>query len=635
MRILHVGNDLRDAELRTQLRADAPSLQLDTAATHHEATARLGEAETLPYDIVLTNAHLTDGDGLALLTDIRARSLPSAVMVIVDEGDDKTAAAALQAGADDYLIRRNGYLKSLPVMLENAVNLFRAETARRARQLTVLYAEPSEADAASTNRHLLKYAPHIRLDVVSTGFQVLERLAHPAGPNYDVILLDHRTPGMDALEVLKELQWRRSLDAPVVLVTRQGNEEAALQAVKLGASSYVVRNPGYLYELPVSLENAFYRAELTRKQIALAESEARFRAVLDNLPVGVLIQGPHAEITFRNPAAATLFGIQEPQLLGNTSYDSEWDVVQEDYSPYPVSTHPVAQAIATGKPVLHATMGVYRPATRDRVWLLVNAAPRSSPAGKVQEVICTFSDISERKHAEAALRESEAALRKSQEELRRLAGKLLSAQEEERGRLARELHDDLSQRLAALAIETGALRQLLKFPEPVAQKLQHIQDQISRLAADVHATSRQLHPSILDDLGLPVAIQSECSNFERREGIPLRFEYRDVPDKLPQETALCLYRVVQESLRNIGKHAAAKSGQVLLRGVDRGISVHVRDSGAGFDLAAIRAEHGLGLASMEERMRLIRGTFSIESVPGRGTVVTAWAPLPQPNGVAG
>lgn len=626
MRLLHVGNDPRDAELRRQLQASAPRFRLDTAATRHEATARLGDAETSLYDLVLTNARLADGDGLSLLTEIRARSLPLAVMVIVNEGDEKTA-AALQAGADDYLVRRNGYLESLPVMLENALDLFRAETARRARQLTVLYAEPNAADAARTHRHLLRYASHIRLDVVSTGFQVLERLAHPAAPNYDVILLDHRTPGMDALEVLKELRRRRSLDTPVVLVTRQGNEEAALQAVKLGATSYVVRNPGYLYELPVSLENAFYRAELTRKQIALAESEARFRAVLDNLPVGVLIQDPQAEITFCNAAAATLLGIPEEQLMGKTSLDSEWDVIHEDYSPYPGSTHPVVQAIAKGEPVLHATMGVYRRETRDRVWLLVNAAPRCSPAGNVQEVVCTFSDISARRRAEAALRESETALRKSQEELRRLAGKLLSAQEEERGRLARELHDDLSQRIAALGIETGALQHLVRGPEPVVQKLQQIQDQISHLAADVHATSRQLHPSILDDLGLPVAIQSECSNFERREGIPVRYEHRDVPEKLPQETALCLYRVVQESLRNIGKHSGAQNGQVLLRGVDRGISVDVSDSGAGFDPSAIREGHGLGLASMEERMRLIRGTFSIESAPGRGTKVRAWAPL--------
>lgn len=248
-------------------------------------------------------------------------------------------------------------------------------------------------------------------------------------------------------------------------------------------------------------------------------------------------------------------------------------------------------------------------------------------AGRITHGRSVCRDISERKKAQEALRRSEAALRKSQTELRALAGKLLSAQEEERRRLARELHDDLTQRLAGLAIEAGKLEQeLWARQHPMGERICAMKDRLVELSVDAHHMSRQLHPSILEDLGLIDAIEAECSRMSEREAIAATFLPKNVPIMLPRDISLCLYRITQESLRNVAKHAQARSATVSLNGVGDALLLSIQDSGVGFDPSKIK-DKGLGLASMEERVRLVQGSLSIRSQPGQGTTIEVWAPL--------
>jgi signal transduction histidine kinase len=222
----------------------------------------------------------------------------------------------------------------------------------------------------------------------------------------------------------------------------------------------------------------------------------------------------------------------------------------------------------------------------------------------------------------AQRRQAEVSLSESREALRLLAGRLLSVQEQERRRLARELHDDLTQRLAVLAIEAGKLEQQLESsPSEIRERVAQMKHQMVRLSSDVHDISRQLHPSIIDDLGLSKAIQSECVNFAKREGIAVKYEPKDIPPGIPGDTAVCLFRIVQEGLRNIAKHAKVTEAQVRLEGSDDTITLTVEDAGVGFDPAKVAGEAGLGLASMQERTRLIQGQFLVQSEPGRGTVI--------------
>jgi PAS domain S-box-containing protein len=243
-------------------------------------------------------------------------------------------------------------------------------------------------------------------------------------------------------------------------------------------------------------------------------------------------------------------------------------------------------------------------------------------------LVMSHENITERMLAEVALLERKKALRKSEAELRFLTGRLISVREEELRRLARELHDDFSQRLAAFAIEIGKLeKQIGSSRDPVSKKLGEIKDQVVRLSSDVHGISRRLHPSILDDLGLVYAVESECRAFSEREGVSVRFSHKQVPKTLSKEVSLCFYRITQESLRNIVKHSGAQKAKVNLKGQNGNVILKIHDFGVGFDLSSKQGKGGLGLASMKERVRLIQGDLSIRSKPGEGTVIEVCSPI--------
>jgi signal transduction histidine kinase len=237
-----------------------------------------------------------------------------------------------------------------------------------------------------------------------------------------------------------------------------------------------------------------------------------------------------------------------------------------------------------------------------------------------------FTNALARKRADEALRAREQSLRQAREGLRRLAAKLLGAQEEERRRIAREMHDDWTQRLALLGIDMVKMEKHLGTPETALPLLSTMQQQLVSLSEDMHALSRQLHPSILDDLGLVEALRSECSSFSHREGIAVVYRADEVSPALSNDVALGIYRVAQEALRNIAKHAAIKEASVSLVATDTELRLRVHDCGVGFDLTQHPAQPGLGLSSMEERVRLVRGHLSVTSAPGQGTMVEVSVP---------
>jgi signal transduction histidine kinase len=229
----------------------------------------------------------------------------------------------------------------------------------------------------------------------------------------------------------------------------------------------------------------------------------------------------------------------------------------------------------------------------------------------------------------AALRESEAALLQSRGELRDLAASLMNAQESERRRISRELHDDLSQKVAKLQFDIETLEQNVPFadPEKVKQRLQNVRDQTGALADDLRRVAHGLHPSKLDHLGLAVALRSYIGEFSRFSGIPVAFASNDVPRQIPMEVGSCLYRVVQEALRNVAKYAPKASVDVVLSGNIRELALTIIDDGSGFESSAFRVTGGLGLISMQERVRLVQGRFSLATKPGHGVHISIHVPL--------
>lgn len=198
--------------------------------------------------------------------------------------------------------------------------------------------------------------------------------------------------------------------------------------------------------------------------------------------------------------------------------------------------------------------------------------------------------------------------------LRQLSGRLITAQEEERSRIARDLHDDASQRLALLAIELDQLG-----AQPLA-------DRARSLSADLHRMAHQLHPAILDQLGLLPAARRFASEVAALHGIAVEVTSEAWPDTLPREAALVLYRVMQEGLQNAIKHSGAPRVDVAFRGGGRELVLRIANAGRGFDPERLEGPHGLGLAGMTERLRLVGGGLRVESAPEGVTIVEAWLP---------
>ncbi|MFN7986625.1 MAG: PAS domain-containing protein [Thermoanaerobaculia bacterium] len=244
-------------------------------------------------------------------------------------------------------------------------------------------------------------------------------------------------------------------------------------------------------------------------------------------------------------------------------------------------------------------------------WLSSRGRVRPGPEGKPGHLMGVTLDVTERRRSEAALQD--------------LSRRLIRAHEEERALLARELHDDLSQRLAVLAIDVGRA-ELSASGAAAAETLRTVREGLVSLSEDVHSLAYQLHPSVLEELGLVEALRTECERFRSLSRADVALRLDPAVRAVGKDAALCLFRVAQEALRNVARHAGASAVTVSLRRGDGGLLLAVRDDGAGFDPAAQRERRSLGLASMRERVELVGGTLRVDSVPGEGTAISAWVP---------
>jgi PAS domain S-box-containing protein len=250
--------------------------------------------------------------------------------------------------------------------------------------------------------------------------------------------------------------------------------------------------------------------------------------------------------------------------------------------------------------------------TRGERWIHhLAGASRRDAAGGLTASYGVFRDITEGKRTD--------------EELADLSRRLIRAQEEERAMIARELHDDVTQRLAVLAIDAGRAELATSSPEQAAA-LRALREELVRISEDVHSLAYQLHSSVLEELGLVEALRTACERFGHRSRVEVSLALSPTVGDLGKEEALCLFRVAQEALNNVARHSRARTAGIALRRLDGGVVLAVRDDGVGFDPIGHRTPRTLGLASMRERVRLVNGTLDIESAPGRGATVVAWVP---------
>jgi signal transduction histidine kinase len=209
-----------------------------------------------------------------------------------------------------------------------------------------------------------------------------------------------------------------------------------------------------------------------------------------------------------------------------------------------------------------------------------------------------------------------------------LSGLLINAQEMERSRLASELHDDFSQRVALLALGLDTAVELIDdAPEEAKRQLHQLLNSASELGADLHTLSHRLHSSTLEKLGLVAGLTALCREFAAQQGIEVDFTHNGIPRSVPSEVSLCTFRIVQEGLRNLKKHSGVAKAQVNLIKVGNSLRVFVCDEGIGFDVKKLKYTSGLGIRSMEERATLLGGRFKIDSKPGEGTRIEARIPV--------
>lgn len=250
--------------------------------------------------------------------------------------------------------------------------------------------------------------------------------------------------------------------------------------------------------------------------------------------------------------------------------------------------------------------------------LLANALARKQAAQSLKEA-GSASDEASRVAEVAQQNEAEWAAQE-------LCGRLIKSQDEHRARLARELHDDVTQRLAQIALDIARFTHQASLSEAEEKLMRGAGDALVRLSRDVHALSYNLHPSLLIEMGLEEALNAECEKFSQKKSIAVEVRLRELPGTIVRDKAVAIFRIVQEALNNSARHGRASSIEVVLRGFSGGLELTIRDNGVGFDPSRRRSTPSLGLASMRERARMQNGTFAVESEAGRGTLITAWMP---------
>jgi PAS domain S-box-containing protein len=355
---------------------------------------------------------------------------------------------------------------------------------------------------------------------------------------------------------------------------------------------------------PAILASAFDITATKRTEQELKEHLMYMDALIANSPLGIVIKDQNQLVRFCNPAFERMFFYTQGEIQGKNLDD----LIASHDKPEAAR---LSEAVTAGG-VVHATTQRCR---KDGTLIDVELHGVKVYSGVVfVGAFAIYQDITERKRSEEKL----AALRK----------RLARAQEEERARIARDLHDDAGQRLALLNIDLERLKQAsVKLKSSLTDELEALAKAAGEIASDVHNVSRRLHPSQVELLGLPKALDNFCKDYAARNSMEITFLDGRPQGKLPQDASLCLFRVAQEAIRNAHKHSGCSRALVQLDETGGSLRLRVSDEGTGFDPTSIETNPGLGLLSMEERLHSLGGELFINARPGDGTCIEACIPL--------
>jgi len=486
------------------------------------------------------------------------------------------------------------------------------------------YLEPyrsAYADSQSSMQKLLQITKDNPLQQERlTGLQAL--IAKRMGV-FNTALEQRKTSGFTAAEgVVVAGQGRTVMRQIREASKRIANEENRLLQLRLQTRQIRVRN-GFIATLlaalvalialltaPVDVRRAVRQQKIAEEE--KRESEATAQALFQAAAQSILVVDQQGRIVMVNPATEKMLGYAPDELSGQSVELLVPENLRAGHVHHRSSYfhNPQNRPMGSGLDL--------QARKKDGSICDVEISLSYIRTTKGTLAVAFMSDISKRKA-------DEQAIRRQGEDLRLLSRRLMAAQDDERRRIARDLHDDLSQKLAYLAMDIGKIASKATSHE-LLDSLRGLQRRAGEASDTVRHISHQLHPSILDDIGLEAALEQYCEEFEERSGIRTHFLARNIPDSIPREVAGNLYHIFQESLRNVSKHSKATEVFVTLEAVDSVLRLNVRDEGVGLP-ALSRSATGIGITGMKERANLVNGNVSIESRSGEGTEVNVTVPL--------
>jgi two-component system sensor histidine kinase UhpB len=476
------------------------------------------------------------------------------------------------------------------------------------KELDVLIIEDVVHDAALIETELRAGGIAFHSRRVDTRDAFLAELAR-ARP--DLVLSDFTLPGFDALEALHLLRQLK-LDVPFILVTGTRSEEVAVECIREGADDYILK--ASLKRLPTSITNALQKRAIEQArqhtETALRRSEEQYRLIAENTRDLISLVDVDGRFLYASPSHKANLGCVPDELAGTDL----WDLVHPEDQPAARAAWEQAREHRESRTVevrlRHRHEG-YRTFESISNWIF-------DDKGQPQRAVIISRDITRRKETE--------------ETLRSLPKLIREAQEAERRRVARELHDSVIQILSAVKFRLQAVEEQLADEHPAAwRNTLKTKANLEKAIQEVRRISRNLRPSELDDLGLAPALRSLCAEFGERTGVSVDLSISRLPQTVPDDIELNLYRIIQEALGNIERHSRATRVSLRLAREASQLRAAIRDNGRGFDPLAPRGRKakppGMGLVDMRERAALLGGRCRLQSAPGEGTEILVEMPL--------
>lgn len=438
----------------------------------------------------------------------------------------------------------------------------------------------------------------------------LERAWEGAPP--DLVLTDYALGWTSGLVVLLKAKARWP-DVPVVMVTGTGSEEIAVECMKEGLDDYILKSPRHIVRLPAAIESALARM---RERHALREAESRYHSLFSGIPLGVYRASPTGHVLEANPALARILGFPDrtacvglrlPDLYADPDGTRQW------------------QAWVEGAAAAWEVELRMRCRVGEVIWVEHHGRAARAPTGQVLYLEGILEDITPRKEAEAALR-------RQHEELRLMAGRLTEAEETERRRLARELHDQVGQNLTAIGINVNVIRAQLPAgtDSAVDARLEDLLTLVQETTARIRSVMADLRPPVLDDYGLVAALGWYARQIRLRTGLTVEVACEECSPRLAALTETALFRIAQEALNNVAKHARASTVRIAFEVEEACARLSIADDGVGFgspDASPAPGDpRGWGLRIMKERAEGVGGACRIGSVPREGVRIVVEVP---------